>query len=373
MEAGRVSLSSEISTVYIPSIQLCDDGVCLRRVCIVGTHTPSIQVLSLESEDCFRVLNNVTFDTEVSSSLRELKIPNSLTLFDEDKRQYLLAGLRDGHLYAYQWQWIIGRPGPIISAPESRKLGVSPVLLITDMYQTFNRILTLSDTTWLITSVKGHLNQVSLSSSKALHAAPFSNPNSYISYMLLQDSTLKYVHYNLNDTVDIVSVPIPDIPRRVLFDSMSQKLLVGSWKKSGSDVLSDVKILDEDTGTPRPGISLHKNERLTVLAKWVVEHASRPGRRYICIGTANYRKTSSDEPRGRVLVYSFKKQPGNGEIPGLLQLKILSELVLPQNVQCVTAFMQRYLLVGAGNKVYRLKIEPKDRTYVFCYDTWIQY
>lgn len=107
-------------------------------------------------------------DVDVSSSMseRELRIPNSITLFDEEKMQDLLVGLRDGHMNAYQWQWIIGGKGPTLTTSESRKLGVSPVVLITDMYQTFNRILALSDTTWLITSVERHLNHVPLSSSK---------------------------------------------------------------------------------------------------------------------------------------------------------------------------------------------------------------
>lgn len=179
--------------------------------------------------------------------------------------------------------------------------------------------------------------------------------------MLLQDSKLKFVQYNMKDTVDIKSEPIPDIPRRLLFDTFSEKLLIGTWKKSGTEIMSDVKILDVDTGRLHHGTSLQKNERLTVLAKWIVEHASRPGKRYVCIGTGNYRETSPDDPKGRVLIYSFKQQTRNEEDSGLLKLKKLGELVLPQNVQCVIAFMQSYLLVGAGTKVYRLKIEAKDR------------
>jgi hypothetical protein len=62
------------------------------------------------------------------------------------------------------------------------------------------------------------------------------------------------------------------------------------------------------------GLTLPKNELLTTLSRWDVEHTSRPGKRYICVGTGikDTNNASSETSSiggittGRVLIFSLK-------------------------------------------------------------------
>jgi hypothetical protein len=125
----------------------------------------------------------------------------------------------------------------------SKKLGVSPVSLIPN--GTLNSLLALCDSSWQIQFKHNFLDVNSiLLDTQVLYAVPTPTPHSFF---MIHSSSLKLIQLFPGTTVKADHFPVFDIPRKVLYDSVSGRVLVSNWRKAGKDVISELKVLSLET------------------------------------------------------------------------------------------------------------------------------
>jgi hypothetical protein len=153
----------------------------------------------------------------------------------------LLSGLRNGHLLAHYFT--LTRNELQVTLTGSRKMGVSPVSLVRN--GSHDSLLVLCDSSWLI-DIKHNFLDVKpiLMDSQVLYAVP--TPTEHCFFMI-QSSFLKLIQLFPGTTVKADHFSVFDIPRKVLYDSVSGRVLVSNWRKAGKDVISELKVLSLET------------------------------------------------------------------------------------------------------------------------------
>jgi splicing factor 3B subunit 3 len=122
-EVQKVKLQAEVSCIAIPKeelgpsslptsiVGLIEDNsygtfpnkVEIGKVCVVGTHNPSVEILSMMlGENCTTLVDGSISLTNIMGTTVSGCVPQDvrLSLFD---RIYILLGLRSGMLLRYEW------------------------------------------------------------------------------------------------------------------------------------------------------------------------------------------------------------------------------------------------------------------------------
>lgn len=243
-------LEAEISSILIPqeeellasshsppSMAGVVDGICGRscwrdvevgKICVVGTHKPSVELLSIVPGEGFRRLafGTVALQNANGTTLGGC-VPESvwLSCFEHP---YILAGLRNGMILRYEWpdENVFSRAATEMGAERgmltadaaiqatgglnnrlnmaeavelhlvaARRIGISPVLLIPLEASLRSDILALSDRPWLLQTARHspRIAYTTISFEPSTCATPVSMPECPHGILLAADCSLHLV------------------------------------------------------------------------------------------------------------------------------------------------------------------------------------
>jgi splicing factor 3B subunit 3 len=204
-------------------------GIEVGKICVVGTHRPSVEVLSIVPGESLTPLavGHISLVSCVGTTLSGC-VPESVRLAQFDGL-YILAGLRNGMLLRYEWPASstavplgskhlvstlssesvgITQPGLIgnkdmgeDSRPVSlhlvavRRIGVSPVSLVSLQASLSADIVALSDRPWLLQTAR-HSQRIaytSISFPPSTHATPVNSVDCPNGILFVADCSLHLV------------------------------------------------------------------------------------------------------------------------------------------------------------------------------------
>ncbi|KAK1267455.1 DNA damage-binding protein 1a [Acorus gramineus] len=242
-------------------------GVEIGKTFIIGTHQPSVEVISLTSDGCFRILA-----VGVISITNALGIPLSgcipqdvrLVLVDH---LYILSGLRNGMLLRFEWPTLDSTyqfketliphfskkdnlllndsdptelPYSAVSMMEKvddytpvnlqlvaiRRIGVTPVFLVPLCDSLDTDIISLSDRPWLLHSARQSLAYTSISFQPATHVTPVCSADCPRGILFVAENCLHLVEMVYSKRLNVQKFNIGGTPRKILYHSGSKTLLI---------------------------------------------------------------------------------------------------------------------------------------------------
>ncbi|KAJ3295779.1 Transcription initiation factor TFIID subunit 5 [Borealophlyctis nickersoniae] len=327
VEMKQVTLDSEPCSIFCPSLRTPSHGDLTRlKICIIGTHKPALKVISLDSATPLKELHEESLG---HVSTEGINMAQSFALIKNGREAFLLVGIRDGTVAAYRWMW---NDVQLAANHDSRE--EAPPFVVAFSGRPF-RIRFDADEGLELTDIS--FAQVS-------HGTPFSFADWPNAWMFIAKQSLFAVQLCGENKFNLRSISVEHTPRRILYDSLTRNLLVGTTKKVGSNFVSEILVGDPESEKRHTKEVLADNEVVCSLTVWNVKE----GKRYITVGTWGYRETPQSAPQSRVLVYNLKayertdtERKGNSSSSAkpLFKLKRLGDKVLPGRLHAVCSFM----------------------------------
>ncbi|KAM3365963.1 hypothetical protein ACQJBY_015501 [Aegilops geniculata] len=178
--------------------------VDVRMFAVIGTHKPSVEVISLEPDEAFRLLSigSISVNNAVGAPVSGC-IPENVR-FVASERFYILAGLRNGML--------------------------------------------LSDRSWLLYASRHSLAYSSISFLPASHVTPVSSVDCPSGLLFVAENCLHLVEMVHGKRLNAQKFSVGGTPRKVLYHSDSRTLLVMRTGLTGASCSSDIVQIDPNNG-----------------------------------------------------------------------------------------------------------------------------
>ncbi|XP_024186910.1 splicing factor 3B subunit 3 isoform X1 [Rosa chinensis] len=324
-EMQHLRLQNELSCISIPqnryekkdtsfSNSLVDEssapalpfGVDISNIFVIGTHKPSVEILSLVPSEGLRVLASGaisltnTFGTAISGC-----IPQDVRLVLVD-RLYVLSGLRNGMLLRFEWPTSSRRPlsvGPqspvdwlsvstdtvlsSVSAANSfgrhmyttklsenikdnfpvdlqliatRRIGITPVFLVPLSDSLDGDVVVLSDRPWLLHTARHSLSYTSISFQSSTHVTPVCYVECPKGILFVAENCLHLVEMLHSKRLNVQKLHLGGTPRRVFYHSESRLLLVMRTNLSDDTCSSDICCVDPLSGSVLSSFKLEFGE-----------------------------------------------------------------------------------------------------------------
>ncbi|KAG6526826.1 hypothetical protein ZIOFF_016827 [Zingiber officinale] len=263
-------------------IDKCD----INTAFVIGTHKPSVELLSYGHQDVFRVI--AVGAIEVSNALGSPIsgcIPEDVRLVSVD-HPYVLAGLRNGMLLRFEWsaQTDPSRhsgftrscfndfgslsssvdtlnsyysamedtkaPAPIfLQLIAIRRIGITPAVLVPMKESLDADIIVLSDRPWLLYTARHSLAYTSISFQPATHVSPVSSVDCPKGVLFVAENSLHLVEMIHCKRLNVQKFSIHGTPRKLLYHNESKTLLVLRTGLKGGPCSSDICRVDPLSGT----------------------------------------------------------------------------------------------------------------------------
>ncbi|VAH30276.1 unnamed protein product [Triticum turgidum subsp. durum] len=178
--------------------------VDVRMFAVIGTHKPSVEVISLEPDEAFRLLSigSISVNNALGAPVSGC-IPENVR-FVASERFYILAGLRNGML--------------------------------------------LSDRSWLLYASRHSLAYSSISFLPASHVTPVSSVDCPSGLLFVAENCLHLVEMVHGKRLNAQKFSVGGTPRKVLYHSDSRTLLVMRTGLTGASCSSDIVQIDPNNG-----------------------------------------------------------------------------------------------------------------------------
>ncbi|BFG38353.1 hypothetical protein CerSpe_246270 [Prunus speciosa] len=310
-EMQHLRLQNELSCVSIPlkrfeGTSLVDNscaatlpfGVDISNIFVIGTHKPSVEVLSLVPNEGLRVLASGTISlTNTLGTAISGCIPQDVRLVLVD-RLYVLSGLRNGMLLRFEWPASPTMPGcslsintntvfPSISAANSfgrkiydvkfsekikdkfpvelqliatRRIGITPVFLVPLSDSLDGDIVVLSDRPWLLHTARHSLSYTSISFQSSTHVTPVCYVECPKGILFVAENCLHLVEMVHSKRLNVQKFHLGGTPREVLYHSESRLLLVMRTDLSNDTSSSDICCVDPLSGSVLSSFKLEPGE-----------------------------------------------------------------------------------------------------------------
>lgn len=338
-EIQRVQLQAEVSCISIPQEEIgpssvpasivglvedssygtFPDGVEIGKVCIVGTHKPSVELLSMVPGENFTALaiGSISLTNSMGTAVSGC-VPQDvrLALFD---RLYILSGLRNGMLLRYEWPtssiFSLELPSPncalntlldsnssLTDSYESchrqdkitfnkmdtaessfpvqlqliavRRVGITPVFLVPLCESLRSDIIALSDRPWLIQIARDsqRIAYTSISFQPATHVTPVSSIDCPRGILFVADCSLHLVEMVHTKRLNVQKLLLGRTPRRVSYHSESKTLLVmqSVCYEDNSSPVSEICCVDPLSGSLLSTFKLEPGETAKCMRLWKV-------------------------------------------------------------------------------------------------------
>ncbi|KAH1090418.1 hypothetical protein J1N35_017675 [Gossypium stocksii] len=317
-ELQHVRLQYELSCISIPqkhlemrhlssNVNLVDVGGAVPPVgvgmgitFVIGTHKPSVEILSFAPEG-LRVLGagtislTTTMETAISGC-----IPQDVRLVLVDQF-YVLAGLRNGMLLRFEWpsafassselclRSSIPFPGKVenfllntklnsfgsetcsvnmgekdglpvtLQLIATRRIGITPVFLVPLSDSLDADIIALSDRPWLLHTARHSLSYTSISFQPSTHATPVCSVECPKGILFVAENSLHLVEMVHSKRLNVQKFHLEGTPRKVLYHSES-KLLIVMRTEPNSDTCSEICGVDPLSGSVMASFKLGPGE-----------------------------------------------------------------------------------------------------------------
>ncbi|XP_031380418.1 splicing factor 3B subunit 3 isoform X2 [Punica granatum] len=324
-ELQHLSLQNEVSCISIPqkyfeqkqsasgiNMDICEaanlpSGVHIESTFVIGTHKPSVEVLSLLPDRGLRVIASGTISlTNTMGTAISGCIPQDVRLVLVD-RLYVLSGLRNGMLLRLEWptaSWMLcselfhprssmssyaktdratlgmklsnssDRQIPSLnlsgqieeSRPTdlqliaTRRIGITPVFLVPLSDALDADIIALSDRPWLLQTARHSLSYTSVSFQPSTHVTPVCSAECPGGVLFVAENSLHLVEMVHSKRLNVQKFHIGGTPRKVLYHSESRLLLVLRTELSNDSCSSDICCVDPHSGAVLSAFKLEPEE-----------------------------------------------------------------------------------------------------------------
>nr|XP_043631763.1 splicing factor 3B subunit 3 [Erigeron canadensis] len=293
----KVGLEYELSCISIPQKPVVGDalksnkidltnGVEIGNTFVVGTHRPSVEVLSFSPDEGIRSLaiGAISFTngigTEVSGA-----VPQDVRLVKVD-RLYIISGLRNGMLLRFEWPsssleslkslpYVRSVKSLTLTSPDStssmytsvvsemtkgnhpvslqvisiRRIGITPAFLVPLNDLPDADIIALSDRPWLLHTARHSLSYTSISFQASTHATPVCSSECPNGILFVSENSLHLVEMVHSKRLNVQKFHLGGTPRKVLFHTESRLLLVLRTDLSDDTCSSDICCVDPLSGS----------------------------------------------------------------------------------------------------------------------------
>ncbi|KAJ0088978.1 hypothetical protein Patl1_32884 [Pistacia atlantica] len=283
--------SSHISLVDNSTVAALPVGVDIGYTFVIGTHRPSVEILSFVPEEGLRVLasGKISLTNTMGTAISGC-IPQDVRLVLVDQF-YVLAGLRNGMLLRFEWP-----PASNMSSPKlpshspisaslinantvtvnsfgsqitsvnlsektmdvlpvnlqliaTRRIGITPVFLV-PLSDSFDAdMIALSDRPWLLQTARHSLAYTSISFQPSTHATPVCSAECPKGILFVSENSLNLVEMVHSKRLNVQKFHLGGTPRKVLYHSESRLLVVMRTELSSDTCSSDICCVDPLSGT----------------------------------------------------------------------------------------------------------------------------
>uniref|UniRef100_A0A7C9EGM7 Cleavage/polyadenylation specificity factor A subunit N-terminal domain-containing protein n=1 Tax=Opuntia streptacantha TaxID=393608 RepID=A0A7C9EGM7_OPUST len=296
-EMQHVRLQSELSCISIPQKHITRKdfaslpaGVDISNVFVIGTHKPSIEIVSFVHGQGISVLATGTISlTNTTGTTISGCVPQDVRLVLVD-RLYVLSGLRNGMLLRFEWptaSWASDLPSyrtslfeksgflktspaaifsPQLSGINScerpkdndavhlqliavRRIGITPVFLVPLNDSLDADVIALSDRPWLIQAARHSLSYISISFEPSTCVTPVCSPECPKGLLFVAENSLHLVEMVHSKRLNVQKFHLGGTPRKVLYHSDSRLLLVLRTDLVNDSFSSDICCLDPLSGS----------------------------------------------------------------------------------------------------------------------------
>ncbi|XP_052161627.1 uncharacterized protein LOC127779016 isoform X3 [Oryza glaberrima] len=277
-EIQHVQLHYEVSCISIPqedwrldnSSSSCatsgdfrkDFAANIRKFAVIGTHEPSVHIISLEPGEAFQQLavGHISVNNALGTPISGC-IPENVR-FVVAARFYILAGLRNGMLLRFESQTSKGHcfPGSFYKESSTpcddtslmliavRRIGITPVVLVPLHDRANADVIVLGDRPWLLHSARHSLAYSSISFLPASHVTPVSSTDCPNGLLFVSENCLHLVEMVHGKRLNAQKFSIGGTPRKVLYHSDSRTLLVLRTGLTSVSCSSDIVQIDPSNG-----------------------------------------------------------------------------------------------------------------------------
>lgn len=272
-EMQTVKLQNEVSCIFIPQKQFDHKppNSCINMVgtdsgytIVIGTHKPSVEVLSFDPGKGLRVIALGTISlTNTEGTTISGGIPQDVRLVVVGK-WYVLSGLRNGMLLRFEWPALDNMGSQVryvnhfekrkddspvhLQLIASRRIGITPVFLVPISDVLDANIIALSDRPWILQTARHSLSYTSISFQPSTHVTPVCSAECPEGVLFVADNSLHLVEMVHSKRLNVQKFYLGSTPRKVLYHSESRLLLVMRTELNSTSCLSDICCVDPLTG-----------------------------------------------------------------------------------------------------------------------------
>ncbi|KAL3534006.1 hypothetical protein ACH5RR_007527 [Cinchona calisaya] len=361
----QVRLQNELSCISIPAKHLehrslasamkfgnttpvvtLPAGLDIGNTIIIGTHEPSVEVLSFSQDTGLQILAIGTISlTNTAGTIISGCIPQDVRLVLVD-RPYVLSGLRNGMLLRFEWppaSAFVSSESTVMSSclvnsialakitspnykdsPRSlsnlsektrnsfpvhlqliavRRIGISPAFLVPLSDFLGADIIALSDRPWLLQTARHSLSYTSISFQPSTHVTPVCSIECPKGILFVAENSLHLVEMVPSKRLNVQKFHLGGTPRKVLYHSESRLLLVLRTELQNDSYSSDVCCVDPLSGSLLSSFKFEPGEtgKCMELVKVGQEHVLVVGTS-LSAGPAIMPSGEAESTRGRLIV-----------------------------------------------------------------------
>ncbi|KAG2686848.1 hypothetical protein I3760_09G025800 [Carya illinoinensis] len=298
--------SSSVNWVNKSHVDAFPVGVDISRTFAVGTHRPSLEILSFLPDQGLRVLASgmISLSNTMGTAISGC-IPQDVRLVLVD-RLYIVSGLRNGMLLRFKWpdaskmslselpiyqpisdslvNTDAALPSKIVPTSFSpqlgeanlfektndypvnlqliaiRRIGITPVFLVPLSDSLDADLIALSDRPWLLHTARHGLSYTSISFQPSTHVTPVCSVECPKGILFVAENSLHLVEMVHSKRLNVQKFHIGGTPRKVLYHSESRLLLVMRTELSNDTCSSDICCVDPLSGAVLSSFKLELGE-----------------------------------------------------------------------------------------------------------------
>ncbi|KAL2225839.1 UNVERIFIED_CONTAM: Pre-mRNA-splicing factor RSE1 [Sesamum indicum] len=405
---------------------------------VIGTHKPSVEVVSFTHDKGLQVLAiGVISLTNTMGTTISGCVPQDVRLVLVD-RLYVLSGLRNGMLLRFEWPSAstlssTGPPGqhtlcssctvnfhvlsnsmssnnkdrPMFMSNASgksegefpvnlqliavRRIGITPVFLVSLSDSPDADMIALSDRPWLLQTARHSLSYTSISFQPSTHVTPVCSSECPRGILFVAENSLHLVEMVPSKRLNVQKFHLGGTPRKVLYHNESRLLLVMRTELDNDSCSSDVCCVDPLSGSVLSSFKFEPGEtgKCMELVKVGNEHVLVIGTS-LSAGPAIMPSGEAESTKGRLVVLciehmqnsdsgsvtqrsspiggyaaeqlsssSLCSSPDDNSCDGIKleeteawHLRLAYSTIWPGMVVAVCTYLDRYFLASAGNSFY---------------------